>query len=111
MLRRLPTVVITLTGMTCRYVVLLVEVTLDMFQSRKSRIVGDLKATERRRVSTATAGVLLEKSMELSLDVHRAMQSRGYRGKSPSLERLQMRRLIGPRSWWRCHRGSDRRPW
>ena len=35
---------------------------------------------DRRRLSAATAGVLLSKSLQLSGEVHLAMQSRGFRG-------------------------------
>ena len=45
------------------------------------------EAGERRYRGRSPSG----KEYEASLHVHRAMQSRGYRGKSPSLERLQMR--------------------
>ena len=51
-----------------------------MFASRRSRMVGPLSPRDRRRVATATAGVLLDKALHLSTDVQSAMVSRGYRG-------------------------------
>jgi energy-coupling factor transporter transmembrane protein EcfT len=67
-------------GMTYRYVFVILETALDMFESRKSRTVGVLEPAERRRLTAATAGVLLGKSLQLSGEVHLAMQSRGFRG-------------------------------
>ena len=66
--------------MTYRYVFVILETALDMFESRKSRTVGVLDPADRRRLSAATAGVLLSKSIQLSSEVHLAMQSRGFRG-------------------------------
>jgi energy-coupling factor transporter transmembrane protein EcfT len=66
--------------MTYRYVFVILESALDMFESRKSRTVGVLEPAESRRLSAATAGVLLSKSLQLSSEVHLAMQSRGFRG-------------------------------
>jgi energy-coupling factor transporter transmembrane protein EcfT len=43
-------------------------------------MVGPLPPRDRRRVATATAGVLLDKALALSTDVQSAMASRGYRG-------------------------------
>jgi len=57
-----------------------------MFESREARLVGTLEGPERRRLAGATAGVLLDKSMQLSADVHLAMQARGFRGDVRLLE-------------------------
>jgi energy-coupling factor transporter transmembrane protein EcfT len=51
-----------------------------MFESRRSRMIGPLSPRDRRRVATATAGVLLDKALRLSTDVQLAMFARGYRG-------------------------------
>ena len=77
---RCPAIFVVILGMTYRYVFVILESALDMFESRKSRTVGVLEPAERRRLSAATAGVLLSKSLQLSSEVHLAMQSRGFRG-------------------------------
>jgi cobalt ECF transporter T component CbiQ len=77
---RCPAVAVVILGMTYRYVFVILESALDMFESRKSRTVGVLEPAESRRLSAATAGVLLSKSLQLSSEVHLAMQSRGFRG-------------------------------
>lgn len=88
---RLPVVFVVILGMTYRYLFLILEIALDMFESRKSRTVGVLEPADRRRLAAATAGVLLSKSYHLSADVHLAMQSRGFRGEVYMLDDFEIR--------------------
>ncbi len=88
---RLPVVFVVILGMTYRYLFVILETALDMFESRKSRTVGVLEASDSRRLATATVGVLLSKSYHLSADVHLAMQSRGFRGEVYMLDDFEMR--------------------
>lgn len=76
----LPVVVVAILGMTCRYIFLILQTALEMFESRKSRTVGLLPPADRRRLAAASAGVLLSRSLALSNEVHLAMLSRGFRG-------------------------------
>jgi energy-coupling factor transporter transmembrane protein EcfT len=64
----------------------------EMFESRRSRMVGRLEPNEARRLAIRTAGVLLSKTMQLSGDVYLAMQSRGFRGEVYVLDEFAMRR-------------------
>jgi cobalt ECF transporter T component CbiQ len=89
---RMPVVFVVILGMTYRYLFLILETALDMFESRESRTVGVLEPSDRRRLATATVGVLLSKSYQLSTDVHLAMQSRGFRGEVYMLDEFEMRR-------------------
>jgi cobalt ECF transporter T component CbiQ len=75
-----PVVLVTILGMTYRYIFVILQTAFEMFESRQSRTVGILEPAERRRLATAAVGVLLSKSLQLSSDVHLAMQSRGFRG-------------------------------
>jgi len=77
---RVPVVVVVTLGMTYRYILLLLQTAHDMFESRRSRMVGRLEGADRRRVAAASAGVLMAKSLQLSGDVYSAMLSRGFRG-------------------------------
>jgi cobalt/nickel transport system permease protein len=77
---RLSMVLVVILGMTYRYIFLLLQTAHDMFESRKSRMVGQLEGRELRRVATASAGVLMSKTLQLSGDVYMAMHSRGFRG-------------------------------
>jgi cobalt/nickel transport system permease protein len=82
---RLPAVLVALLAMTYRYVFVLLQTALDMFEARRSRQVGRLTGAELRRMRVADAGVLLSKSVQLADEVFLAMQSRGYRGEQHAL--------------------------
>jgi cobalt ECF transporter T component CbiQ len=75
-----PVVLVAILGMTYRYIFVILQTALDMFESRQSRTVGVLEAGERQRLAASTAGVLLSKSLQLANDVHLAMRSRGFQG-------------------------------
>ena len=77
---RLPVVLVVILGMTYRYVFVLLTMAAQMFEARRSRMVGRLPPRDRRRLATATAGALLGKALDMSTEVHLAMISRGYRG-------------------------------
>ncbi len=88
---RVPIVVVVVLGMTYRYILLTIATVQEMFESRRSRMVGKLEGKESRRLAVATAGVLLSKTMQLSGDVYLAMQSRGFRGEVYVLDEFEMR--------------------
>ncbi|HLY16368.1 MAG TPA: cobalt transporter CbiM [Bryobacteraceae bacterium] len=88
---RVPVVIVALLGMTYRYMFLFLETARAMFESRESRMVGVLQPADRRRLAAASAGVLLEKTLQVSGEVHLAMQARGYRGEIRLLDEARMR--------------------
>jgi cobalt/nickel transport system permease protein len=88
---RLPMVLVVILGMTYRYIFLLLQTAHDMFESRKSRMVGQLSGRDLRRVATASAGVLMSKTLQLSGDVYMAMRSRGFRGEVYVLDEFHAR--------------------
>lgn len=90
-LLHVPAVLITILGMTYRYLFLVLQSAHDMFESRRSRMVGELAGAERRRVAAASAGVLISKTFDLSNDVYLAMQSRGYRADVATLDEFEVR--------------------
>jgi cobalt ECF transporter T component CbiQ len=87
----LPAEIVAMLAMTHRYAFLLMETASQMLESRQSRMVGVLPASERRRLTARTAGVLLSKSVELSQEVYLAMVSRGFRGEIRLLAEFRMR--------------------
>jgi cobalt/nickel transport system permease protein len=87
---RLPSVLVAILGMTYRYMFLFLQIARDMFESRESRLVGILAPSDRRRLAVSSAGVLLGKSLQLSGEVHMAMQSRGFRGQIRLLHESEM---------------------
>ena len=87
---RVPAVLVTILGMTYRYLFLVLQSAHDMFESRRSRMIGELTGRERRRVAASSAGVLMSKTFDLSSEVYLAMQSRGYRGDVAILDEFRM---------------------
>ncbi|HEY3384392.1 MAG TPA: cobalt ECF transporter T component CbiQ [Vicinamibacterales bacterium] len=90
---RVPVVVVVVLGMTYRYVLLLLESASEMFEARRSRTVGSLAGTDRRRLAAASVGVLLSKALHLSGEVFLAMQARGFRGEVYLLDEFRMTAL------------------
>ena len=89
---RIPDAFIVILGMTYRYIYLLLHTLNDMFQSRKSRVIGRMRSRDQRRVITASAGALLGKSLHLSSEVYLAMESRGFHGHPRTMDTFRMRR-------------------
>lgn len=87
-----PTTAVVILGMTYRYIFLMLQTASDMFEARQSRMVGKLDDQSARRLATATVGVLLSKSFQLSNDVYLAMQSRGFRGEVYALDAFTLGR-------------------
>jgi cobalt/nickel transport system permease protein len=88
---RVPVVFVVILGMTCRYILLLLENAHEMFESRKSRTVGPTTRGEQRRIAIASTGALLSRTFQLSNEVYLAMQSRGFRGEVYILDDFRMR--------------------
>jgi cobalt ECF transporter T component CbiQ len=90
-----PAVLVIILGMTYRYILLLVRLAEDFFEARRSRMIRPLSRPEQRRMAGGAAGVLLNKSLQLSEDVYLAMQSRGFRGEAYTIHDFRM----APRDW------------
>ena len=93
---RVPVTAVVILGMTHRYIFLLLQLAHEQFEARRSRLVGLLSPQQRRRVAASSAGVLLDKSVQLSGEVFSAMQARGFRGEVYTLDEFQM----NPRDWF-----------
>jgi cobalt/nickel transport system permease protein len=88
---KIPAVAVVIIEMTYRYSFLFLRTARDMVESRQTRIVGHFEPFEQRRFATATVGVLLDKTVYFSSEVHTAMQARGFRGDVQLLSDLQMK--------------------
>jgi len=87
----LPAEIVTILGMTHRYIFLLLETASQMFESRKSRTVGILHNADQRIGASKTAAVLMMKTMDLGNDVYTAMIARGFSGEARILEEPRLR--------------------
>jgi cobalt/nickel transport system permease protein len=88
---RCPMIVVAILGMTYRYIFVILQTALEMFEARQSRSVGVMPRSERRRLASSAAGVLLSKSVQMSGEVHQAMRSRGFRGEIHLLQDFRAR--------------------
>ena len=86
-----PVVFVVIVETTYRFVFVLLQTTKNMFEARRVRLIGHLDGAEQRRFAAATVGVLLDKSLQFSTDVHAAMRARGFRGEAILLDDLHMR--------------------
>jgi cobalt/nickel transport system permease protein len=87
----IPTVLVVIVESTYRFLFLLVQNAQNMLESRQTRLVGRLRPSEQRRFAAASVGVLLDKTIQLSGEVHTAMRARGFRGEAKLLEEAQLR--------------------
>ena len=92
---RVPAVAVIVLGMTYRYIFLLLQLAGEFFEARRSRLIRPLAGPDQRRMAGAAAGVLLNKSLQLSEDVYLAMQSRGFRGEAYTIHDFH----AAPRDW------------
>lgn len=91
----LPDVVVLTLMMTYRYIHLLLHLTVDLFLSRKSRILRRMSAGEGQRLLASSSGILIDKSLQLSSDVYMAMESRGFRNYPRTMNRFHLRPVDG----------------
>ena len=87
-----PSVFVTVLGMTYRYIFLLLHTANSMFLARRSRSLGTFSAKENRRWLGQALGTTMAKSHQLSEEVYLAMLSRGYRDEGLALNDLALRR-------------------
>lgn len=88
---RVPAILVIVLGMTYRYIFLLLRLAQDFFEARRSRLIRPLSRPQQRHMAGAAAGVLLNRSLQLSEDVYLAMQSRGFRGEAYTTHDFRMR--------------------
>ena len=86
-----PVVLVAILGMTHRYIFVLLETGIQLFEAKRSRVMGPLPGPERRRMAMSSIVVLLERSLALAAEVHLAMIARGYRGEVRLLDDFRTR--------------------
>ena len=89
----IPSEIVVMLGMSQRYIHLLLRLAKEQFEARRCRVVGQLSGREHRKIATASAGVLLHHSLDLSGEVFLAMQSRGFRGRVRTVDEFRMGRM------------------
>lgn len=82
----LPTVVIMIIEMCYRYLVLTLNLSIEMFEARSLRTVGFLSITSRREQVGSSIAALFARSLSLADEVYMAMVARGYTGQPVTLD-------------------------
>jgi cobalt/nickel transport system permease protein len=87
-----PQVFILLLSMTYRYIFLFLRSAVEMFEARKSRMVGWTGGHEQRRWISGSIGNLMNRSFKMSNEVYAAMLARGFTGQMRSFNTFRMGR-------------------
>jgi cobalt/nickel transport system permease protein len=89
---RLPALIVSIVGMTYRYIFLFLHTANNMFMARRSRTIARFSGAADRRWLGQALAATLAKSQHLSEEVYLAMLSRGYSGEVVTLDNLSARR-------------------
>lgn len=92
-LLRVPTLFVMIVEMSYRYLILLLNTSLEMFEARGLRTVGRLSGPAQRGLLGSSLAALFGRSVALSEEVFQAMTARGYTGEPVSLEPFKLRIL------------------
>jgi cobalt/nickel transport system permease protein len=82
---RVPQIFILILGMTCRYIILLVQTVQNIHVARRSRTLRYGSAGAEQRWVASRMGYLFKRTWRMGQEVHRAMLSRGFSGEVRSL--------------------------
>lgn len=78
----IPALFVMIIEMTYRYLVFLLMLSLEMFEARKMRTVGNLPLRHQQAQVGSSVGALFVKSMMMAEEVYQAMTARCYTGNS-----------------------------
>ena len=87
---RVPQIYVQTLGMALRYLLLLSQIVKETHIAKKSRTIRLRKTKEEQRWIAGQVGTLFKRSMQLSVEVHRAMVARGYQGEVRILSIFQI---------------------
>jgi len=93
---RVPAATVAIVSMTYRYIFVFLDSAKQTLEARQTRLVGRVDPALERHFAAASVGAVLDKSLQLSGDVHLAMQARGFRGEIRLLDARDLR----ARDWW-----------
>ena len=87
-----PQIYVQTLGMALRYLFLLSQVIREVHIAKKSRTIRPGKTRTEQRWIAGQVGALFQRSMQLSVEVHRAMMARGYQGEVRILSVFHIRK-------------------
>ncbi len=86
---RLPSLVVSVVGMTYRYIFLFLHTANNMFLARRSRTIERFSGEANRRWMGQAMAAALTKSQVMSEEIYLAMLSRGYSGEIVAVDELR----------------------
>lgn len=90
---RVPVLLVMVVEMSYRYLILLLTVSLEMFEAREMRTVGKLPGATQRAIAGSSFAALFNRSIVLSEEVYQAMTCRAYTGEAVDAQKLVLGRL------------------
>ena len=78
----MPSILVMIIEMSYRYLVLLLTLSIEMFEARSLRTVGVLSINSKRAQFGSSVAALFARSMALADEVYLAMVARGYTGQA-----------------------------
>ncbi|MDD3269150.1 MAG: cobalt ECF transporter T component CbiQ [Syntrophomonadaceae bacterium] len=90
---KVPALFIMIIEMTYRYLMLLLSISIEMFEARSQRTVGSLSLRKRQAMVGSSLAALFVRSMSLSDEVYQAMTARCYTGEAVYAGDMRWRRL------------------
>lgn len=84
-----PSLLLMIIEMSYRYLLLLLNLSIEMFEARSLRTVGVLSMASRRAQVGSSIAALFARSMDLADEVYLAMTARGYTGQAVSADGKQ----------------------
>ncbi len=90
---RVPDLFIMIIEMAYRYLIVLLSISIEMFEARSLRTVGNLPAKWQRAQLGTSIAALFARSIALSEEVYQAMCARCYTGESVALQPEECKQL------------------
>jgi cobalt/nickel transport system permease protein len=85
----IPSLVVMIIEMSYRYLVLLLSLSIEMFEARSLRTVGVLSMDTKRAQFGSSIAAVFSRSMTLADEVYLALRARGYTGQAVSADGKQ----------------------
>lgn len=91
---KVPDLFIMILEMTYRYLIVLLSISIEMFEARRVRTVGSLPAKWQKAQLGSSIASLFSRSMALSEEVYQAMTARCYTGEILAVRPEECRQLL-----------------
>ncbi|MEN6463019.1 MAG: cobalt ECF transporter T component CbiQ [Syntrophomonas sp.] len=87
-----PSLFVMIIEMSYRYLAMLLNISIEMFEARYARTVGRLSLHSQRAQVGSSIAALFVRSMAVSEEVYQAMTARGYTGEAVIADSMKLRK-------------------